>query len=482
MKDVHKKSLDAAVNQVLLTAHRSRMPLVWDRAEAMQPQCGFGRLSICCTDCQEGPCRTNPFGAETQQTVCGRDQYDLAAGSFLRKAADGALALTKLAAQAGQSFSEQAVRDLAISNDEMLAFESAGLRLAAIGRHTNAALGAICQSRRTAGDTGLPDVVGVNIGVLHSDSVNIVLHGHVDGTFAAGLRAAALDGGVPVSFSGMCGNELNGGLRLPLLTNYDSQEAPLLTGLVDLLVIGEQCVMPAVIKLAGSRGIPVVRAADASLTADYAGAVRTARQSFQRRSGLETAAPAVRSAACIGFTIDNSTDLFRSVTEQFRLGNLRGVVYLGGCGTVANTQDARPVSLAAALVDAGYLVITAGCAGTALAKAGMCRPGWDNGSYALRRVLPPDTPPVLHIGSCHDAGELLRIAAVLRQENLPVYGVFPEINHNKVLATAAGFAAAGLPAWLGFDVIPDNLGRDNGLLPLPDTVTLLQALDRGTGQ
>lgn len=471
MNNVHKKSQDSAVNQVLVAAYRSRTPLIWDRAEAMQPQCGFGRLAICCTDCQEGPCRTNPFSAEQQQTICGRDKHELAVRSFLRKASDGALALTKLAVQSepGGSFYDEAMRYLAVSDDEMLAFEDVTERLATIGRCTNTVLERISQDRHAAGGSLVPAKVGVNLGILRSDTVNIVFHGHVDWQCVLGVQAAARAADIPVQLSSLCGNELNGSLSLPLLTNYDSQEVPLLTGLVDLLVIGRQCVMPSLVKLADNRKIPVVKTA--AKTVDYAAVIQSARQAYKNRSSIAAAAFLVSNEAYIGFTLDNSAELFQRVVEQFRQGRLQGVVYLGGCGIVANTQDAQAVQLAEALIAAGYLVITGGCAGTALAKAGMCRADWKN-----------EVPTVLHIGSCHDAGEFLRIAAFLQENNVPVRTLFPEINHNKVLATALGFAAAGIPSWLGYEAIPDEAFGKAELLPLPDVAELLLSLSEGAGE
>ncbi|HWR07605.1 hypothetical protein [Sporomusa sp.] len=475
MKEVHKKSIDPAVNQALVTAYRSKTPLIWDRAEAMQPQCGFGRLAICCSDCQDGPCRTNPLSEEAQQTICGRDKYDLVAGHFLQKAADGALALTKLAGQSGTGFRDEAIRQLAVSDDEMMVFEDIAERLNVIGRCTNAALADLCQYQREAGGDWQPAVVGVNLGVLQAESVNIVFHGHVDRQVVAGFKAAAHNENIAVTLAGMCGNEFSGSFPLPVVTNYDSQEAPLLTGLVDLLVIGSQCVMPSLRKLAGQRGIAVLRATPAATATEYKAAVLAAHQACQRRKSTPVC-PAAYSNACIGYTADNSVAVFEHVVKQYEQGKIQGVVYLGGCGVVANTQDEQPVRLAAALIDAGYLVITAGCAGTALAKAGMCQPAWRNGDYTLCGVLPPDVPPVLHLGSCHDAGELLGIAALL-QQRLPLAAVFPEINHNKVLATAIGFSVAGIHTWLGYEPIPDDaVLPGSSILPLPAVPELLQAL------
>ncbi|HWR28581.1 MAG TPA: hypothetical protein VN631_02005, partial [Negativicutes bacterium] len=164
MKEVHKKSIDPAVNQILLTAYRQQTPLVWTRAEAMQPQCSFGRLAICCGDCQEGPCRVNPFSDVAQQSICGRDKQELAMGHLLRKATDGALALGKLAAESGHALGEAWGQQLLVVDDEMLVFESASERLQIIGRCTNKALESLRQYQEEVSGVRQPSAIGVNIG------------------------------------------------------------------------------------------------------------------------------------------------------------------------------------------------------------------------------------------------------------------------------------------------------------------------------
>jgi len=81
MKEIRKKSADPAVNQMLQLAYKKSLGLTWDRADAMQPQCGFARMALCCSDCAAGPCRVSPFAAEEQLTICGRDEHDLVATS-----------------------------------------------------------------------------------------------------------------------------------------------------------------------------------------------------------------------------------------------------------------------------------------------------------------------------------------------------------------------------------------------------------------
>ncbi|MHC4196076.1 MAG: anaerobic carbon-monoxide dehydrogenase catalytic subunit, partial [Planctomycetota bacterium] len=61
----------------------------WDRLESQEPQCGFGKLGICCRICTMGPCRIDPFGDGPQAGVCGADADTIVARNFLRAVAAG---------------------------------------------------------------------------------------------------------------------------------------------------------------------------------------------------------------------------------------------------------------------------------------------------------------------------------------------------------------------------------------------------------
>ncbi len=65
------KSLDPAVRKMLAKAKEKGIGTVWDRYEAMTPQCGFGETGLCCRNCLQGPCRINPFGDEPKRGICG---------------------------------------------------------------------------------------------------------------------------------------------------------------------------------------------------------------------------------------------------------------------------------------------------------------------------------------------------------------------------------------------------------------------------
>lgn len=70
-KSVDNKSLDPAVQQMIAKAGEKGITTVWDRYEAMTPQCGYGDSGLCCRNCLQGPCRINPFGDEPKKGICG---------------------------------------------------------------------------------------------------------------------------------------------------------------------------------------------------------------------------------------------------------------------------------------------------------------------------------------------------------------------------------------------------------------------------
>jgi carbon-monoxide dehydrogenase catalytic subunit len=87
-----KRSIDPASQEMLARASAEKQATAWDRLEDMLPQCGFGRLGICCTTCDMGPCRVDPFGEGPQVGVCGADADTIAARNLVRKIAGGAAA------------------------------------------------------------------------------------------------------------------------------------------------------------------------------------------------------------------------------------------------------------------------------------------------------------------------------------------------------------------------------------------------------
>jgi carbon-monoxide dehydrogenase catalytic subunit len=83
---------DKASQEMVKRASEDKIDTVWDRFEAMQPQCGFGTLGICCRNCSMGPCRIDPFGNGPKVGVCGANVDTIAARNIARMIAAGTAA------------------------------------------------------------------------------------------------------------------------------------------------------------------------------------------------------------------------------------------------------------------------------------------------------------------------------------------------------------------------------------------------------
>jgi len=84
-----KRSSDKAAQEMIEHMAQAGQQNAWDRLEAQLPQCGFGKLGVCCRICSMGPCRIDPFGDGPQVGVCGADVDTIVARNFLRAIAAG---------------------------------------------------------------------------------------------------------------------------------------------------------------------------------------------------------------------------------------------------------------------------------------------------------------------------------------------------------------------------------------------------------
>jgi carbon-monoxide dehydrogenase catalytic subunit len=86
------KSTDPAVQEMIAKAESMNVVTVWDRYEAMQPQCGFGDTGLCCRNCLQGPCRIDPFGDGPDKAICGASADVMVARGLDRAIAAGTAA------------------------------------------------------------------------------------------------------------------------------------------------------------------------------------------------------------------------------------------------------------------------------------------------------------------------------------------------------------------------------------------------------
>jgi carbon-monoxide dehydrogenase catalytic subunit len=84
---------EQALNLLLKKAKDDRVETVWGRALAMQPQCGFGEMGVCCTNCSMGPCRIVKISPDgPKKGVCGATEDTMAARNLARSIAAGSAA------------------------------------------------------------------------------------------------------------------------------------------------------------------------------------------------------------------------------------------------------------------------------------------------------------------------------------------------------------------------------------------------------
>ncbi len=92
MVERKQRSADPASLEMINFACEAEVPIAWDRLDAQEPQCGFGRLGICCRNCTMGPCRIDPFGEGADRGVCGATADTIVARNLLRGLLGGAAA------------------------------------------------------------------------------------------------------------------------------------------------------------------------------------------------------------------------------------------------------------------------------------------------------------------------------------------------------------------------------------------------------
>jgi anaerobic carbon-monoxide dehydrogenase catalytic subunit len=91
-KSFETMSMDPAVCQMLAKAKEKEVVTVWDRYQAMIPQCGFGETGLCCRHCLQGPCRIDPFGEGPKTGICGATAETMVARGLDRAIAAGTAA------------------------------------------------------------------------------------------------------------------------------------------------------------------------------------------------------------------------------------------------------------------------------------------------------------------------------------------------------------------------------------------------------
>ncbi len=333
----------------------------------------------------------------------------------------------------------------------------------------------------------VPIRFGANLGVLEKNQVNIIVHGHEPtlSDIMVGvsndpdlLKMAQDHGAEGINIAGMCctANEILMRHGVPVAGNFLQQELALMTGVVDVMLVDVQCVMPALGSLCNcfhtklittSPKCNIAEAKHIGFSEDRAveiakQIVKTAIENFPNRKG-EFHIPKAKEYGVAGFTTENIfyhlggkfRGSYRPLNDAIISGRLRGAAGVVGCNNPKQQHDSCHLTMIKELIKNDVLVVSTGCSAVAAAKAGLMKPEAAKkycGKGLAEICETVGIPPVLHVGSCVDNSRILTILANIVSEgglgedlsDLPVAGAAPEWMSEKAVSIGMYFVASGV--------------------------------------
>lgn len=334
--------------------------------------------------------------------------------------------------------------------------------------------------------TPAPVLGQANLGVLKEDMVNVIVHGHEpslsemivaatqDPEIIAYAKAAGARG---VNLSGICctANEILMRQGIPAAGNFLHQELAILTGAVEAMVVDVQCIMQALVDLAGNFHTKIITT---SPKVKIKGAVHiefdehhaltvakeilhTAIDNFRNRE--KTYIPSAREDLVPGFSHEYINYMlggsyrasFRPLNDAIMAGRIRGVAAIVGCNNPRTRQDYLHTTVAKELLKQDVLMVETGCGAIASAKLGLLlgEAGLSQVGPGLREVCETvGIPPVLHMGSCVDNSRILTVLSQMVAEGglgddidqIPAVGLAPEWMSEKALSIGTYCVASGV--------------------------------------
>ena len=332
--------------------------------------------------------------------------------------------------------------------------------------------------------TPVPRRAIVDLGCLKEDQVNITVHGH-EPLLAEALCLAAQEedmlalakkaGAKGINLAGVCctGNEILMRRGIPVAGGFIQQEMVIATGAVEAMVVDVQCVMQSVAEVAKNFHTDII-------TTNYRAKMPdSVHIQFEEETPFESAKEILRKSisnykkrgkcfipqetkvdVVVGFSHETINTMlggtfrssYRPLNDNIINGRIRGVGVIVGCDNYKLTDEAHEI-IARHLIKNDVLVLTTGCAATALGRAGLVNPeAIKLAGPGLREVCETvGMPPVLHMGSCVDNSRVLIAATEMVREgglgddisDLPAIGTAPLWMSEKAVAIGQYFVASG---------------------------------------
>lgn len=340
--------------------------------------------------------------------------------------------------------------------------------------------------------TPRPIKAEASFGIFKEDEVNLIVHGH-EPTLAEVIvdtvgepemiEYAKSKGAKGINLGGMCctANEILMRHGIPTAGGFTNQELGIMTGLIDVMTVDVQCIMPAITELSKKFHTKVVTTSE---KAKMQGAIHI---EYNEHRAKEVAREIIR-LACDNFP--NRTTKGSHITKKFPLiggfseeyiaymqggkwrasfrplndaiiaGRIRGVVGLAGCDNPRVASTGIHKYIVKELIKNDVLIVSTGCGSAACGAAGYLIPemALENAGPGLREVCEAiGIPPILHLGACVDNSRILTIITAMAAEGglseeiggMPAVGIAPEWMSEKAIAIGAYFAASGVPVIFG---------------------------------
>ncbi len=348
--------------------------------------------------------------------------------------------------------------------------------------------------------TPQPVVSEANLGVMEADCVNIAVHGHNPILSEMIVKAARqmkpeaqAAGAKDIKLMGICctGNEVLMRQGVPIVSNFISQELPMMTGAMDAMVVDVQCIMPgiqAVSECFQTKIIttsPIVKIPGAShidFTEETALAkakevIELAIDSFKNRS-TKIDIPQIKNKVVAGFSLEALYDIFgklnpekpvKVLTDAIEAGELKGVCLFCGCNNLKGIHDENHLLMAKEMAKNDVFIVATGCAAQGYAKDGLLNSDAVD-KYAgeglkafIKRLdeandLAEKLPLIFHMGSCVDNSRPANLYVDMANEmgvdtpKVPFVASAPEAMSEKAIAIGSWNVAMGIPVHVG--VVP----------------------------
>jgi carbon-monoxide dehydrogenase catalytic subunit len=292
-----------------------------------------------------------------------------------------------------------------------------------------------------------------------------------------------------ITISGVCctSNEVTMRRGIPMAGNFLQQEAVVLTGACEAIVVDVQCIFPAlgplskcfhtkfittsyIAQMPESEFIPF---SPETAGRDAKRIVEMAIENFKNRKPELVHIPDQKQKATVGYSFEEIIKKLDGVTNSFvdktgttlplvdcvKSGVIRGAVAMVGCNNPKVRPDVAHIGLMKKFLENDIIVITTGCSAQAAAKAGlMDKRAKDICGAGLKRVCElADIPPVLHMGSCVDISRMMILAAEIAKDSgwkiseIPVLGCAPEWMSEKAVSIGNYVVATGIDTYLGVE-------------------------------